>query len=100
MHTVAVSIWKKIRGKVGDALAQQCFDSAHVDHGSQQMNLVCAVAHELDIEVCDCVFQPCPFCFRIFLPATRARTARRNFSRSAGSSMSSLRFIASATVLA
>jgi hypothetical protein len=25
-----------------------------------------------------------PFCFRIFLPATRSRTARRNFSRSAG----------------
>jgi len=45
-------------------------------------------------------FQPCPFCFRIFLPATRSRTARRNFSRSAGLSMSSLSFIASATVLA
>jgi len=45
-------------------------------------------------------FQPCPFCFRIFLPATRSRIARRNFSRSAGLSMSSLRFIASATVLA
>ena len=34
-------------------------------------------------------FQPGPFCFRIFLPATRSRTARRNFSRSAGLSMSS-----------
>ena len=45
-------------------------------------------------------FQPCRFCFGIFLPATRSRTARRNFSRSAGLSMSSLRFIASATVLA
>ena len=45
-------------------------------------------------------FQPRPFCFRIFLPATRSRTARRNFSRSAGLSMSSLSFIASATVLA
>jgi hypothetical protein len=44
--------------------------------------------------------QPCPFCFRIFLAATRSRTARRNFSRSAGLSMSKLRFIASATVLA
>src|SRR5262245_57847175 len=43
-------------------------------------------------------FQPRPFCLRVFLPATRARTARRNFSRSAGLSMSSLRFIASATV--
>src|SRR4029453_4058853 len=29
-----------------------------------------------------------PFCFGIFLPATRSRTARRNFSRSAGLSMS------------
>jgi hypothetical protein len=37
-------------------------------------------------------FQPCPFCFGIFLPATRSRTARRNFSRSAGLSMSSLRW--------
>src|SRR5438552_6277334 len=45
-------------------------------------------------------FQPCAFCFRIFLPATRSRTARRNFSRSAALPMSSLRFIASATVLA
>ena len=43
---------------------------------------------------------PDPFCFGIFLTATRSRTARRNFSRSAGLSMSSLRFIASATVLA
>ncbi len=41
-------------------------------------------------------FQPGPFCFGIFLPATRSRIARRNFSRSAGLSMSSLRFIASA----
>ena len=45
-------------------------------------------------------FQPCAFCLRIFLSATRSRTARRNFSRSAGLSMSSLRFVASATVLA
>jgi hypothetical protein len=37
-----------------------------------------------------------PFCFGIFLPATRSRTARRNFSRSAGLSASRLRFIASA----
>src|SRR6476660_1923967 len=44
--------------------------------------------------------QPCPFYFRVFLPATRSRIARRNFSRSAGLPMSSLRFIASATVLA
>ena len=44
--------------------------------------------------------QPCRFCFGIFLSATRPRIARRNFSRSAGLSMSSLRFIASATVLA
>ena len=29
--------------------------------------------------------QPCPFCFGIFLQATRSRTARRNFSRSPGS---------------
>ena len=34
----------------------------------------------------------------IFLPATRSRIARRNFSRSAGLSASSLRFIAPATV--
>jgi hypothetical protein len=45
-------------------------------------------------------FQTSRFCFGIFLPATRPRIARRNFSRSAGLSMSSLRFIASATVLA
>ena len=41
-----------------------------------------------------------PFLLCIFLPATRSRTARRNFSRSAGLSMSSLRFIAPAMVLA
>ena len=45
-------------------------------------------------------FQPRRFYFRIFLSATRSRIARRNFSRSAGLSVSSLRFIASATVLA
>jgi glucose/sorbosone dehydrogenase len=39
-----------------------------------------------------------PFYFRIFLPATRLRTARRNFSRSAGLSASSLRFSAPAMV--
>jgi hypothetical protein len=43
-------------------------------------------------------FQPRPFCFGIFLPATRSRIARRNFSRSAGLSASSLRFIAPAMV--
>ena len=32
-----------------------------------------------------------PFCFGIFLPATRSRIARRNFSRSAGLSASSLK---------
>ena len=32
-------------------------------------------------------FQPCRFCFGIFRRATRSRTARRNFSRSAGLSM-------------
>ena len=45
-------------------------------------------------------FQPRRFCFGIFLSATRSRIVRRNFSRSAGVSASSLRFIASATVLA
>ena len=45
-------------------------------------------------------FQPRRFCFGIFLPATRSRIARRNFSRSAGLSASILRFIACATVLA
>ena len=45
-------------------------------------------------------FQTCRFCFGIFLSATRPRIARRNFSRSAGLPMSTLRFIASATVLA
>src|SRR5216117_347523 len=44
-------------------------------------------------------FQRCRFSFGIFLPATRSRIARRNFSRSAGLSASRLRFIASATVL-
>src|SRR6476620_6841186 len=39
-------------------------------------------------------------CFRIFFPATRSRTSLRNFSRSAGLSMSTFRFIASATILA
>jgi hypothetical protein len=34
-------------------------------------------------------FQLRPFYFRIFLPATRSRTARRNFLRSAGLSASS-----------
>ena len=43
-------------------------------------------------------FQPRPFCFGIFLPATRSRTARRSFSRSAGLSASSLRFSAPAMV--
>src|SRR5205814_8399274 len=45
-------------------------------------------------------FQPCAFCLRIFLSATRSRTARHNFSRPAGLSMSSLSLIASVTVLA
>ena len=45
-------------------------------------------------------FQPRRFRFGIFLPATRPRIARRSFSRSAGLSASSLRSIASATVLA
>ena len=40
------------------------------------------------------------FILAFFSRATRSRTARHNFSRSAGLPMSSLRFIASATILA
>ena len=58
------------------------------------------LAHKMLVRKRTREFQPRPFCVGIFLPATRSRTARRNFSRSAGLSASSLRFIASATVLA
>ena len=58
------------------------------------------LAHKMLVRKRTRELQSWPFCFRIFLPATRSRTARRNFSRSAGLSTSSLRFIASATVLA
>src|SRR4029077_6123057 len=58
------------------------------------------LAHKMLVRKRTREFQPRRFCFRILLPATRSRTARRNFSRSAGLSMSSLRFIASATALA
>ena len=55
------------------------------------------LAHKMLVRKRTREFQPGRFYFGIFLPATRSRTARRNFSRSAGVSMSSLRFIASAT---
>ena len=58
-----------------------------------------AVIRVYDFPRCE-RFPIMPFYFGIFLSATRPRIARRNFSRSAGLSASSLRFIASATVLA
>ena len=70
-------------------------------HGSDRENLSDRESHyKMLVRKRTGEFQPGRFCFGIFLPATRSRTARRNFSRSAGFSMSSLRFIASATVLA